>query len=98
MPAVEAVHESILEDLVGPAEIVGKRTRIGADGSKLLKVYLGPRLSWLLVDPKATAPIFCNQAQDMCNSADLKFINLILIVIFDRLVDFLGRFSLPGPA
>lgn len=32
------VHDRILEDLVFPTEIVGKRTRVSVDGSKLLKV------------------------------------------------------------
>lgn len=34
------VHERILEDLVYPSEITGKRTRVAVDGSKLLKVYV----------------------------------------------------------
>ncbi|CAK0867490.1 unnamed protein product [Prorocentrum cordatum] len=33
-----AVHDSILEDVVGPTEIVGRRTRITADGTKLMKI------------------------------------------------------------
>jgi len=35
-----AVHEKILDDLVSPTEIVGKRTRVKVDGSKIIKVFL----------------------------------------------------------
>ena len=35
-----AVHNSILDDLVYPAEIVGKRIRIRLDGSRLFKVRI----------------------------------------------------------
>merc|ERR1711972_1032806 len=38
-----AVHDSILEDVVGPTEIFGKRTRISVDGSKLMKIFLDPK-------------------------------------------------------
>jgi small subunit ribosomal protein S7e len=35
-----AVHDAILEDLVYPTEITGKRIRVRLDGSRLYKVYL----------------------------------------------------------
>lgn len=35
-----SVHEAALNDLVYPAEIVGKRIRIKLDGSRLIKVHL----------------------------------------------------------
>ncbi|WOH00292.1 hypothetical protein DCAR_0519651 [Daucus carota subsp. sativus] len=38
-----AVHDAMLEDVVHPAEIVGKRIRYRVDGSKIIKIYLDPK-------------------------------------------------------
>jgi small subunit ribosomal protein S7e len=35
-----AVQDAILDDLVYPTEIVGKRTRVKTDGKRIMKVYL----------------------------------------------------------
>ncbi|KAL4593206.1 40S ribosomal protein S7, partial [Arapaima gigas] len=35
-----AVHDAILEDLVFPSEIVGKRIRVKLDSSRLIRVHL----------------------------------------------------------
>lgn len=35
-----AVHEAILQDVVFPAEVVGKRTRVKLDGKQIIKVHL----------------------------------------------------------
>ena len=37
------VHAAILDDIVFPSTIVGKRTRVRTDSSKLLKVFVDPR-------------------------------------------------------
>jgi len=38
------VHDAILDDLVYPTEIVGKRVRYKMDGSRTLKVCFSPLL------------------------------------------------------
>jgi len=35
-----AVQDAILDDIVYPTEVVGKRTRVKVDGKRILKVYL----------------------------------------------------------
>ncbi|KAI3926890.1 hypothetical protein MKX01_032805 [Papaver californicum] len=39
-----AVHDAMLEDVVYPAEIVGKRIKYRLDRSKIIKIFLDPNL------------------------------------------------------
>lgn len=41
-----SVHEGMLEDVVYPAEIVGKRIRYRIDGSKIIKVICEQNITW----------------------------------------------------
>ncbi|KAG1410529.1 hypothetical protein G6F58_009079 [Rhizopus delemar] len=47
-----AVHDAILDDLVYPTEIIGKRLRQKVDGSKPLKVFLDAKDATSLEDRK----------------------------------------------
>lgn len=38
-----SVQNSMLEDIVGPTEIVGRRIRVKTDGSQLSKIFLDPK-------------------------------------------------------
>ena len=38
-----SVHEHILNDLVFPTEIIGKRIRFKVDSTRLIRVYLDPK-------------------------------------------------------
>jgi len=38
-----SVHQSILDDIVFPTQIVAKRIRFHLDGTRLLKIYLDPK-------------------------------------------------------
>lgn len=48
--SLKAVQEALLDDLVYPADIVGKRTRVKANGSHVLKVFLSQKEKTTLAD------------------------------------------------
>ena len=37
-----SVHDALLEDVVSPAQIVGKHTRVSVNGNKIHKIFLDP--------------------------------------------------------
>ncbi len=52
--SLKAVQEALLDDICFPSEIVGKRIRVKADGSKVLKVLLNPKDAVALGDKTET--------------------------------------------
>lgn len=51
---VAAVNDAILNDIVYPTQIVGKRTRVRLDGSRMLKVYVD--LTYLIIMSATSMP------------------------------------------
>ena len=47
---LQHVQSAILDDIVFPSEITGKRLRVKTDGSRLLKVHLSPKDAHSLAD------------------------------------------------
>lgn len=66
------VHERILEDLVFPTEIVGKRTRVAVDGSKLLKVCVYPIGPGIPASVVTDAPT-CHSLLDSKDATSLEY-------------------------
>lgn len=54
-----AVYDNILEDLVFPAEIVGKRIRVKLDGSQLIKVHLDKNQQTTIEHKVSISFVFC---------------------------------------
>lgn len=52
-----AVYDAILEDLVFPAEIVGKRVRVKLDGSQLVKVHLDKNQQTTIEHKVSSCPV-----------------------------------------
>eukprot|EP00353_Schmidingerella_taraikaensis_P013073 CAMPEP_0185572038 /NCGR_PEP_ID=MMETSP0434-20130131/4030_1 /TAXON_ID=626734 ORGANISM="Favella taraikaensis, Strain Fe Narragansett Bay" /NCGR_SAMPLE_ID=MMETSP0434 /ASSEMBLY_ACC=CAM_ASM_000379 /LENGTH=200 /DNA_ID=CAMNT_0028187735 /DNA_START=39 /DNA_END=641 /DNA_ORIENTATION=- len=59
------VQEALLEDVVYPAEIVGKRTLMRTDGSRLMKVHLNPKKEKVNVETRLET--FSNVYAKLCN-------------------------------
>lgn len=60
-----AVHQAILEDICYPTQIVGKRTRVSADGRRTMKVFLDTKEMSALDEKRDTFTAvykkFCNK-------------------------------------
>ena len=59
-----AVYDSILEDLLLPGEIIGKRTRVRTDGTQLLKVFVSDESKDVL-EPRVD--LICNLYKALTN-------------------------------
>ncbi|KAH8360073.1 hypothetical protein KR093_010469 [Drosophila rubida] len=65
-----AVYDAILEDLVFPAEIVGKRVRVKLDGSQLVKVHLDKNQQTTIEHKFLPLPFLCYLLNSSYRSVD----------------------------
>lgn len=68
------MYDAILEDLVFPAEIVGKRIRVKLDGSQLIKVHLDKNQQ-TTIEHKVIVTFLCDLCT-ICNVENIAFVNL----------------------
>lgn len=63
---LKAVQEAIVQDVCFPSEVVGIRTRVKTDGSKLMRIMLNPKDAVALADKLA---VFRSVYQKLTNKA-----------------------------
>lgn len=72
-----AVYDNILEDLVFPAEIIGKRIRVKLDGSQLIKVHLDKNQQTTIEHKVSFLKVICVK-KDFCR---MNYISKIAVIV-----------------
>lgn len=77
-----AVYDAILEDLVFPAEIVGKRIRVKLDGSQLIKVHLDKNQQTTIEHKVSLENHISIKPMDLIYMNDIAIVLLIWFIIY----------------